>query len=251
MAIPLAVQLYSLREAAAEDFPAVLKDVAAMGYKGVETAGLNGMTAAEVKAMLDDLGLAVAGCHCPLPAAENISQAVDECGALGTTCIVTGFGPDDYQTEQAAKDNTARIQAAAALAAENGLQLGYHNHWWEFDKNFGGRTPHEILMAGAPDVFAEIDVYWVKFGGGDPAEVVARLSSRAPLLHIKDGNLTPDHIHTAVGAGKLDIPRIIGAADPAVTQWLIVELDNCATDMAGAVRQSAEYLTSNGLAEGR
>ncbi len=58
------------------------------------------------------------------------------------------------------------------------------------------------------------------------------------------------HVHTAVGSGKLDMPAIIGAADPSVLEWLVVELDNCDTDMLQAVKQSYRYLVSSGLAAG-
>lgn len=72
-----------------------------------------------------------------------------------------------------------------------------------------------------------------------------------PLLHIKDGLLKEgEHIHTAVGSGKLDFPAIIGAADPNVLEWLIVELDASYGDMLLDVKKSYEYLTSNGLAVG-
>jgi sugar phosphate isomerase/epimerase len=251
MPIPIALQLYSLRDSAAKDFAAVLKTVADMGYRGVELAGFHGKSAAEVATMIRDVGLEVAGGHMAMPSKDNIQQLVDDCNALGTKMIVTGFGPNDYATEADTRKNASRFEQAGALAAKNGLKLGYHNHWWEFDRKFGGKTPHEILMKNCPSVFAEVDVYWVIFGGGDAAAVIKSLKGRTPLLHIKDGPLEKDKPHTAVGAGKLDMPTIIGAADPATTKWLIVELDSCATDMTQAVRDSYDYLVSQGLAAGR
>jgi sugar phosphate isomerase/epimerase len=80
--------------------------------------------------------------------------------------------------------------------------------------------------------------------------VVAAHKARLPILHIKDGMLEKDGPMTAVGSGKLDMPAIIGAADPTVLEWLVVELDRCATDMMEAVRQSYAYLTAQGLATG-
>ncbi len=81
--------------------------------------------------------------------------------------------------------------------------------------------------------------------------MVSEYKARLPLLHIKDGMLEEgSHVHTAVGSGKLDMPAIIGAADPSVLEWLVVELDNCDTDMLQAVKQSYRYLVSSGLAAG-
>ncbi len=54
---------------------------------------------------------------------------------------------------------------------------------------------------------------------------------------------------TAVGTGALDYTAIIPAATAA--EWLIVELDHCATDMLAAIEQSYRYLVDKGLGHGR
>jgi sugar phosphate isomerase/epimerase len=86
--------------------------------------------------------------------------------------------------------------------------------------------------------------------GLDPAEVVRGLGARAPLLHLKDGpadSRTSDM--TALGTGAMDLAAIVDAGKPH-TEWLIVELDRCATDMMEAVVESYQYLTKAGLARG-
>jgi sugar phosphate isomerase/epimerase len=133
-----------------------------------------------------------------------------------------------------------------------GITFGLHNHWYEFDKKFGGKTPHDILMEKAPSVFAQVDTYWAQAGGADAAEVVKRLGPRAPLLHIKDGPVTVerDKAMTAVGAGAMDWKAVIGAAHET-TEWLVVELDRCDTDMTEAVQESLRYLVDNGFGKGK
>ena len=130
------------------------------------------------------------------------------------------------------------------------MTFGIHNHWWEFGTVENSRLIYDVLLEAAPDAFSELDVYWAAFAGQNPAEVVAVHKSRLPVLHIKDGTLEKDIPHVAVGSGKLDIPAIVAAADQNVLEWLIVELDNCATDMTEAVHQSYTYLTTQGLAAG-
>ena len=106
-------------------------------------------------------------------------------------------------------------------------------------------------MEQAPDVFSEMDTYWASnFGRVDVPALVAKHAGRLPILHLKDGPLVQGEPHTAVGGGKMDVPALVNAADPNVLQWLVVELDDCATDMMQAVRDSYEYLTGQGLAEG-
>jgi len=245
---PIGLQLYTLREAAAQDFPAVLTKVAEIGYKGVEFAGLHGMPAAEVRKMIDDLGMVACSAHGGIPTAETAAQIIDECNALGHTRLVTGPGGalDTMDNVLAAAD---RLNAGIEALGKSGIRLGLHNHWAEFQL-VDGVLPEDVMLDKCPDLFAQLDVYWTAVGGPDPAATVARLKSRAPLLHIKDGMIDPPQPHTAVGQGVLDMPGIIAAADPDVVEWLIVELDSCATDMVKAVEDSYRYMIDNGLAAG-
>lgn len=250
MAAPISIQLYTLRDAAAQDFPAVLRLLAETGYAGVEFAGLHGHPATEIKALLDDLGLKASSAHVGLPTAETIPQIADEAKTLGYTRLISGFGPDDFKTSADVRRSAERFQTAAELARQHGLTFGIHNHWWEFD-TLEGHLIYDTLLEAAPDAFSELDVYWAAYAGLDPASVVASHKDRLPLLHIKDGTLEKDVPHVAVGSGKLAFPAIIEAADPTVLEWLVVELDHCATDMAEAVKASYAYLTGQGLAAGR
>jgi sugar phosphate isomerase/epimerase len=247
---PISVQLYSLRERAAKDFQSVLKDVADMGYKGVEPAGLQGKTAKEVRKMVDDLGLVVSSAHAGLATKENVNEIVDTAKTLGYEYVISGLGPDDFKSMDKIKAGAEKFQAAAELLKPHGLQMGYHNHWWEFDL-FEGRYGYNWFFELCPDVFSELDVYWANnFNKVDVPAVVKAHKNRIKLLHIKDGTLIKDQPHTAVGAGKMNMPAIVKAAGKE-TQWLIVELDSCATDMTQAVRDSFNYLKKSRLGVGR
>jgi len=247
---PIAIQLYTVRDACAKDFPGTVKKIAEIGYKGVEFAGLHGAKPQDVAKMLKDLGLVACSSHGPMVTKENVNQVVDTERTLGNKRIITGFGPNDLKTEDACKSAAEKFTAAAELLKPFGMEMGYHNHWWEFAM-IGKKTAFEIFFANAAtSVFSELDVYWAAYGKGDPVKVLDKMKKRVPLLHIKDGTLEENKPHTAVGSGKLDMPAIVAAADPKVLDWLIVELDDCATDMMEAVKQSYAYLTSAKLAEG-
>lgn len=246
---PISIQLYTLRDAAAKDFPAVLRFLAETGYCGVEFAGLHGHNAKEIATHIGDLGLKTSSSHTALPTPENISEIADTELTLGNTRIISGFGPDSFTTLDAIKVAAEQFEQAAEVLEPYGMTFGFHNHWWEFDK-VDGRYVYEILMEEAPDVFSELDVYWTAYGKADPVKIVAEYSSRLPLLHIKDGTLKEGEAHLAVGDGVLDMPAIIGAADPAVLEWVVVELDSYNGDMMDAAKRSYDYLTSKGLALG-
>jgi len=247
---PISLQLYTLREAAAEDFIDVLKKVADVGYKGVEPAGLHGHSPEQIRGILDDLGMVCSSSHGPLPTKENLQQIVDTAGALGYRMVITGAGRDEFGSLDAVKTVADRFNEAVELIRPHGLRLGYHNHWWEMN-DVDGRLGLEVFLDLAPEVFWQTDIYWAaNFGAVDVPELIAGRAARIPCLHVKDGPLVEGMPHTAVGKGKMPTPECIAAADPQVLEWLIVELDHCATDMFEAVAESYAYLTGEGLAEG-
>jgi sugar phosphate isomerase/epimerase len=246
---PISIQLYTVREVAASDFPGTLRAIAGIGYKGVEFAGLHGHDPKEIAKLIADLGMKCSSSHSGLPTPESVGEIVETQTALGNTKVIAGFGPDAFKTVDDVKQAAAKFNKAGELLKPHGMTFGFHNHWWEFDK-LEGKYVYDILMAEAPGFFSELDVYWCAFGKADPVAVVAKHKARLPVLHIKDGMLEEGkHVHTAVGSGLLDMPAIVGAADPNVLEWLIVELDACETDMMEAVRKSYEYLTASGLGE--
>ena len=87
---PIGIQLYSVREQAEKDFLGVLKALAAMGYKGVELAGLGKMSAAEFRKVVDDLGMVACSAHGPIPTPENVNELVDVAKTLGYDLLVVG-----------------------------------------------------------------------------------------------------------------------------------------------------------------
>ncbi|MBS1251142.1 MAG: hypothetical protein MAG451_00172 [Anaerolineales bacterium] len=250
MPTPIALQLYSVRDALAEDFAGVVKKVADIGYAGVETAGFPGTTPTKAAKLFQDLGLAVSSAHGPLPIGEHRNEVLDAAAALDCKRLVCpSLGPDDYQTLDQIKQTCDLVNEASAIAVENGLALGIHNHWWEFEP-VEGRQPYQVLLERLePAVFFQIDTYWVKAAGIDPVEVVKDFGDRAPLLHIKDGPAVKGEPQVAVGDGVMDIPAVVQAGEGS-TEWLIVELDECATDMLKAVEESHNYLVGEGLARG-
>jgi len=246
---PVALQLYSVREQAKGDFFRTLKEVAQAGYKGVEPAGLHGYEPHEVRRVLDDLGLVVCSEHIKRDLLDDVNQLVETAQALGDNHVITGVGRDEFASADAIKTAAETFQKAAEALKPHGLTLGYHNHYWEMDR-VDGKYGLEIFLDAAPDVLAQIDVYWASnFGQVDVPALIGKYASRTLTLHLKDGPLVQKAAHTAVGAGKMDIPACVNAADPDTLKWLIVELDSCDGDMMLAVRDSAKYLHDSGLGE--
>lgn len=242
MPAPIALQLYTVRDALAQDFEGVIRQIADMGYDGVETAGFRGTTPQAAARLFQELGLTVSSAHAPLPLGERQGEVLETMAALGCQRLVCAYlSPDEYRSLDQIKRNCDMLNEANAVAVANGLSFGLHNHWWEFEPVEGQYPYHLWLEHLDPAVFFEIDTYWVKTAGLDPAAVVAEFGDRAPLLHIKDGPATKEEPMTAVGEGVMDFPAILRAAGDN-PEWLVVELDRCATDMLEAVAKSYHAL---------
>lgn len=249
--IPIAVQLWSLRDAAKKDFPAVLSALAEIGYVGVQPAGMHALTTAEFRRITDDLGLQIAGAHGPSARRTNIAQVVDDARALGIRQVWTGYPREDFKDEDSIRRTAAEVNECVESLGTHGLELFVHNHWWEFERLPDGQLKYELFARLCPDVKLEIDVYWAaNFGAEKPEQWVARYKDRVTFLHVKDGPLERDKAHVACGAGKMNLRASIEAADENVLLWNVVELDSCDTDMLTAVRDSYRYLVGQGLARG-
>ncbi len=244
MHLPLALQLYSVRELLPRDFAGVIRRIAAMGYAGVETAGFPGSTPQAAAQLFRDLGLTVCSAHVPAPTAENQAEVFDTLALLDCRRAVVAWQPAElFQTLDGIAQVAELLNSAAALAATHNVTLYYHNHWFELYPVAGQPALYHLLERLDPAVQLEVDTYWARVGGVDPAALLRRLGPRASLLHIKDGPGTIQDPMVAVGDGVMDFPAVLAAAD-GHADWLIVELDRCATDMLTAVDRSRRYLSS-------
>jgi len=257
----IALQLWTVRNLLEKDYAGTIEKVANMGYHAVESiAPPDGMSLKDAGNIIIESGLKVCSAHVDLPK-DGKHDWLEMAEAFNCKNMIWHGWPEDqrYKTEDGINELIDIYHQALDLARSNGLKFGLHNHWWEFEKQPSGKLPFEILLAKLDkDIFFEIDTYWVKVAGQNPADIVKKFGDRVKLLHIKDGparyteSLDADEPEpmVAAGQGTQNFPEIVKAAEGNV-EWMIVELDNCATDMMTAVQESYDYLTGNGLAAGR
>lgn len=250
MSAPIALQLYTLREAAAQNYENTVRRVAEIGYVGVEPAGFPGTTAEAGKKLFDELGLIVCSAHLPIPLGDTLSESLETAEILGVKHIVSGRGRNDFQSIDDIKKSADLFNQAAANCKERGYTFGIHNHWWEFLEIDGGLAYKHLLTFLDPTVIFEIDAYWVQTAGVNPAVVISELGRRVPLVHLKDGPCTREDDMQALGEGNTDFDSITSAGAENV-EWWIVELDRCQTDMMEAVVKSYDFLTTRNYARGK
>ena len=228
--IPIALQLYSVREDAARDLAGVLAALGKMGYEGVEFAGYYGHSAPELRKMLDDNGLKVAGTHIGLETllGDELGKTVEFNQTLGNKfLIVPGLG-EQYRSSKAAWRETAKLfDTVAALLRPRGMRTGYHNHSIEFAP-MEGEVPWDIFFGGTGrDVVMQLDTGNALHGGGDPVTLLKRYPGRAGTIHLKEFSRTNDK--ALVGEGEVPWPEIFRLCEePGGTEWYIVEQESYA-----------------------
>ena len=155
--IPIALQLYSIRDDCAKDLPGSLAAVAKMGYDGVEFAGYHGRSAAELKTLLDDLGLTCCGTHTGLDTllGDALQKTIDFNKTLGNPFLIVPGLHGDYTNSRAAWQRTAAIfNEISAKVRPQDMYVGYHNHFTEFTPldgempwdTFFGNTVKDVVM---------------------------------------------------------------------------------------------------------
>ncbi len=264
----LSLQLYTVRDALAADLPGTLERVAGLGFRNVEAFGFVGR-AAEFRAAYDAAGLRAPSAHASFLSDQltpdsavadvpTIEHVLDEAATLGVEILIDPFVPAAKWRDAADIARTAELlNSYADVAAARGIRLGYHNHSHEFHHTVDG-VPALAYFAGLLDerVVLEVDVFWAAIGRQDVAALLGALGDRVRLLHAKDGIIGADPFHPdtqgtvtldqrPAGQGDLDMPALLEV--PPHLEFAVVEFDEFAGDLFGAVGESAEFLKGCGV----
>jgi sugar phosphate isomerase/epimerase len=226
--IPIALQLYSIRDEMAKDVPSTLERVANMGYDGVEFAGFFEHEPEELGEMCDDLGLGIAGAHVQLGAIEEfeLQGTMDAMIKLSNDFIVVPGLAEEYRNSVEAWKRTANIfNAAVEKTRQQDLELGYHNHAHEFEP-LEGQIPWDVFMENTLDqVFGQLDVGHCIRAGQDPVLYLEKYAGRYLTVHVKD--FDPDNEDALVGEGVADWDTIFDLCETvAGTEWYIIEQEH-------------------------
>lgn len=237
----LGVQLYAVRDALAADMPGTIERLAAIGFGFVEPFGLLADPAG-LDAALRANGLRAITAHAPVNGPDALALC-EAATALGiATLIVPWLDPERFATRDAVRGVADELNRTATAVAGHGIQVGYHNHSFELEAVFDGRTALEWLADDLDDgIVLEVDTYWAAVGGQDVPALLGRLGHRVRFLHLKDGPLEPREPQVALGRGVLPVTAILAAA-PRI-ELAVVELDSFDGDMFDALADSVAFLT--------
>ena len=246
--IPIALQLYSVREDCTRDLPGTLEAVAKMGYEGVEFAGYYGREAKELRTLCDDLGLKVVGTHTGLDTllGDELKRTVEFNQILGNPFLIVPGLPEERRNSRAAWLDTAKLfnKIAEKLKPE-GMRTGYHNHSVEFAP-MDGELPWDTFFGNTnPEVVMQLDAGNALHGDADPVPFLERYPGRAATVHLKEYSST--NPKALIGEGEVRWDDLFALCEStAGTEWYIVEQESYAFPPVECVDRCLQNLKKMG-----
>ena len=263
----VAVQLYSIRKYIDKvGLAQALKDVAKIGYKGVEFAGYYGNDAKTLKKMLDDAGLVACGTHVGRGefSPEKVKATCEFNLAYGNNLIICPGGGNFPGKKENLDDFMKMLvdyyNTAAETAAKFGCKVGLHNHKGEFERKLSnGQTYWDYFFSNTSEsVCMEQDVGWTTAAGCNPCIQYTKYPHRSPTLHAKENGMGKgvkkfDAILGKPGCdenGKLcatPVPwdELFPVTDADGVKWYVVECEKH-EDTFDAIKPSFDFLRSKG-----
>ncbi|MBY0434723.1 MAG: sugar phosphate isomerase/epimerase [Cyclobacteriaceae bacterium] len=266
----LGVQLFTIPQMAANDFKGTLQLLSKIGYKEVEFFGpydfsapqtiegwkgiaaqlgikqnaFYGYSLAEVKSMMSDLGLRSPSVHLDLPTLrQNMGPAMEALVGLGVKYVAIPAlqNPVERATLSDYKKLAAEFSMLGEKMSKYGITFTYHNHGYEHALK-DGMVPMDVLLTETDKRYVafELDIFWMKAGGGEPVEYFKKYPDRYKLMHIKDakepvrfagdGGSSDQWIAlfpkmTDPGTGVFNLKEMIATAEKSGVQHFFLERD--------------------------
>ena len=226
MAIPIALQLYSVRTDCAENFFGTIAKVAAMGYVGVEFAGFHNHSAADIRKCLDDNGLKCAGSHTGFNTLtpDIVDETMAFHAALGCENLIIPWIPEDRRNSaDACKDTAETLNLIAQRLKTHGMRTGFHTHAGDMKPLDGGKSAWDLFGEyTVPEFVLQYDTANGSEGGADPVQPILDWPGRGITVHLKE--YSGGHNGKPIGEGDIPWLKVFEACETvAGTQWYIVE----------------------------
>jgi sugar phosphate isomerase/epimerase len=259
----MGLQLYTVRDVIEKDFEGVLASVAAAGYKEVEPTTYAKLSPAQVRAVLDRVGLIAPSTHVQLVDGPGLDRQLAGYQQIGHHWAAArgadgGGWPPPPSTPDSVKRDADVYNKIGAAGKPYGVKVLIHNHTFEFEPFPDGSTPYEALLTATDPAYVafEMDIGWARVAGQDPLAWFAKHPHRFPLWHVKDmadlatitriksqrDRLTAAKI-VPVGLGDIDYkPYFAHAADAGLEHYYVEQDTAPDTGSLAAIRVSAQNL---------
>jgi sugar phosphate isomerase/epimerase len=243
-AIPVGLELYSVRDELKKDPEGTVRAVAQMGYQAVEFYSpyfeWTESQAKQMRKLLDDLGIRCYSTHnnAEYFEADKISRVRDLNLILGCKYVVLAWIDPKTSDPKTSDPKTSdpktsdlktsdpktgldgwkavadKLNFAAETLEPAGLKPGYHNHQAEW-ATVSGQRPMDILAKNTkPSIMLQLDVGTCLEAGADPIAWIRANPGRIRSIHCKDWSRDPAKAYKVLfGEGVADWKGIFQAAE--------------------------------------
>lgn len=244
--VHIGLQLYSVRSYLDEDFLGTLRRVKQAGFDCLEFAGFYGLSAAQMKAECEQLGLLPYSAHIPFDQLkEDMEGTLAYATELGLRYVIIPHTPAD--SLENCRQTNILLKKLVGPFSEAGIRVGYHNHWNEFQK-YDDRYALDIIMDGVDGIY-EIDTAWLLWAGLDNVTFMRERDNRIGPIHAKDVNADykkrePEEVDVGIGEGIVDFPAIIALLREmgTLSRGLIIEQEAFTVDPFESLTASVREL---------
>ncbi|MCL2224413.1 MAG: sugar phosphate isomerase/epimerase [Defluviitaleaceae bacterium] len=225
-------QLYTIRDfmQTHKDFAGSIKKISRLGFECVQVAGVSSeIPPAEIAETCQAHGLEIVGtCPDPDEIKDNLQEVIAAHKMMNAKFVCIDRLPKKYELSKGGfLQFFLEFTTAARQIKEEGMQLLYHHHHFEFER-YDGKLAIEFIRENFRDANFALDTYWMQAGGADPTHWITRLKSRASLLNLRDFAVIEGISRMCeVMEGNLNWPRIMNAAEEAGIEYAIIGQDEC------------------------
>ena len=247
LGMPVGVQTYIARDTIGKDFEGTLRKLAGMGYQSIEMCSppgygkdwepLTQLKASEIRDKIRAAGLSCESCHYPfVELRDHLEERIATAKELGLTqMILSGF----WLKKDAPLVEWQKAAEACNKMGEQtkkaGIQLGFHNHHFEFEK-IDGALIYDALMEKFDPELVKMQFQVAVINIGYKAVTYFRkYPGRFISLHLADYSAT-EKKSVPVGQGIVDWKELFSEAKAAGVKNYYVEMG------MELLKPSSEYL---------
>jgi sugar phosphate isomerase/epimerase len=224
LGLPIGCQLYPVGKQIAQDFEGTLRQLAAIGYRTIELcsppsyersgfAPLVKMTAAQVRKAFEAAGLRCESSHYQFrELKENLDDRIAYARELGLKqMILSTFGLPRKAAMADWLKAAGELNKIGEQVKKQGIQLGFHNHNFEFQEIDGVLIYDKLMSEFDPKlVKMQFQVAVISLGY-QAATYLRKYPGRFCSLHLADWSATEKKA-VPVGTGVVDWKDLFSAA---------------------------------------
>lgn len=254
---PLAIQLYTVRDAIAENLEKSLERLAELGFKQLEIYGYDGKffgkTRTEFQTILKNVDLEVISSHHTTGIVHNTKgtllnnweKSVEDLHFIGAKYMVCSYLFEEERTIELYKKLPELLNRSGLITNKAGIDFAYHNHDFEFEK-FEDKTVYDFILDNTDSdlVKFELDLFWIAKAGFNPLDYFEKYPKRFPLWHVKDMKAgTKDF--TEIGRATIDFKTIFESKEKVGLKYWFLEQDSSDKDIFESIKTSKNYIRKN------